>query len=151
MSVTTVDSIQEWFDTTSSQTISIWCDEPEVHTEARILGRSTYLTYRINCKQPGRDEIKIRHRYSEFEALRASLAFKYTTFGILVPSLPPKTTMASLSNSLVHTKADRSFVRERSLGLSLFCEVRFLLQSYFFHNFFKFIYYIFFIFFFFFQ
>lgn len=81
-----------------------------------MLGKS-YLTYRILLKQQGRDVVGIRHRYSEFEALQKSLFDRYSTFGILVPDLPPKKVIGSFV-----TKTESMFIKERTHGLSLFCE-----------------------------
>lgn len=82
-----------------------------------------YVTYRILMKQVGRDIVGVRHRYSEFEVLRNSLKEQYGHLGIAVPSLPPKTL-------LVSSTLKESFLRERTLGLTIFCEVRSPNKSY---------------------
>ena len=82
-----------------------------------------YVTYRILMKQVGRDIVGVRHRYSEFEALRNSLKEQYGHLGIAVPSLPPKALIVSPT-------LKESFLRERTLGLSIFCEVRSMISLY---------------------
>lgn len=55
---------------------------------------------------------------SEFESLRNQLYERYAPLGILVPSLPPKKAISSLAAS----DTSNPFVKERTCGLSLFCE-----------------------------
>jgi hypothetical protein len=66
----------------------------------------------------GRDLVSVRHRYSEFETLRNQMNDRYAPLGILVPNLPPKKAISSLSAS----DTNNPFVKERTCGLSLFCE-----------------------------
>eukprot|EP01038_Epipyxis_sp_PR26KG_P008420 gene8420-11388_t len=113
-------TVKEWLDAFSTAPISIWCEDPETNIEkivGGVLGK-TYFTYRILLKQPGRDIVGARHRYSEFELLRTSLKERYSLFGILVPSLPPKNMM----NSIMSSRSDTAFIKERTMGLSMFCE-----------------------------
>lgn len=121
------NSVNDWLESQIHQQVAIWCEDPEVNVE-KIAGgvlEKTYLTYRILYKQIGRDLIAVRHRYSEFESLRTDLRDRYHPLGILVPSLPPKNSFASL-NSMANKNPDETlFVKERTLGLSLFCEVLF--------------------------
>jgi hypothetical protein len=56
--------------------------------------------------------------YVEFEALRNQLHDRYGPLGILVPKLPPKKAVSSLSAS----DTNNPFVKERTCGLSYFCE-----------------------------
>lgn len=115
------EQIREWLTTFSNQTVQIWCEDPETTTVPGVITKS-YLTYRILMKQFGRDIVGIRHRYSEFEALRTILKDKYAPYGILIPSLPPKNSVASL---IVSKSGDKDiFIKERTLGLTMFCEVR---------------------------
>lgn len=109
---------QDWLENSLKQQVSIWCEDPELNTEkiARGIVEKTYLTYRILYKQIGRDLIAVRHRYSEFENLRLELRDRYHPLGILVPSLPPKNTLS------IQSKFSDGFVKERTLGLTLFCE-----------------------------
>lgn len=119
-------SIQEWLDTVQSSNVAIWCDDPETHKEkiAGGLGGKTYLSYRILYKQAGRDVVGVRHRYSEFEAMRMELRDRYHPLGILVPALPPKHLITSMTTTMIsNNKLDQPFVKERTLGLTLFCEV----------------------------
>ncbi len=58
--------------------------------------------------------------FSEFEALRNNLHLRYGPRGILVPQLPPKKSFSSLIG--LSTQTQDPFVKERTQGLSLFCE-----------------------------
>lgn len=112
-------TVTDWLNSSLQQQVSIWCEDPEMNTEkiARGVLEKTYLTYRILYKQIGRDLIAVRHRYSEFETMRVELRDRYHPMGILVPSLPPKKTLS------IESKFSDNFVKERTLGLTLFCEV----------------------------
>lgn len=112
--------IKDWLLNFSSQSVQIWCEDPETSVE-KVAGGvidKTFLTYRVLMKQVGRDIIGVRHRYSEFEGLQKSLKERYAALGIIVPSLPPKTSVSSI----IGQRFDDSFVKERTLGLTLFCE-----------------------------
>ncbi|KAJ1434685.1 hypothetical protein B484DRAFT_417365 [Ochromonadaceae sp. CCMP2298] len=116
-----MEEIQEWLD---QQPIAIWCEDPETNHDKLGTGvlaqiGKSYLTYRILMKQVGRDVVGVRHRYSEFEALRKSLRDRYGPLGILVPSLPPKDSLSSV----IGTNQKQTFIKERTLGLTLFCEL----------------------------
>jgi len=116
--------INEWLDSFTQQQMQIWCEDPETNLEkvaGGMLGASkSFLTYRILMKQVGRDIVGVRHRYSEFEGLRITLRDRYGPLGISVPVLPPKSSITSMvSANMKHT-----FIKERTLGLSLFCEVK---------------------------
>src|SRR4051812_36207226 len=111
--------LKEWLEGFSSQSVQVWCEDPETSITAGVLSKS-YLTYRILMKQVGRDIVGVRHRYSEFEALRTQLKDRYSPLGILIPSLPPKSSVASIITS---RSGDKSFIKERTLGLTMFCEV----------------------------
>lgn len=117
------NEVGEWLDSFSQQQIQIWCEDPESNVEkiaGGVLGvGKTFVTYRILMKQVGRDIVGVRHRYSEFEALRNSLRDRYGPMGVAVPSLPPKT---SLSN-IVSANLKQTFIKERIAGLTIFCEV----------------------------
>ncbi len=80
----------------------------------------TYLTYRILLKQIGRDVVGVRHRYSEFEALRNQLKDRYAPMGINVVALPPKNSIKFMMGS---KSSDDTIVKERTAGLTMFCEV----------------------------
>lgn len=113
----------EWLDGFSQQQMQIWCEDPETNVE-KIAGGvmgigKSYVTYRILMKQVGRDIVGVRHRYSEFETLRNSLRDRYGPLGIAVPALPPKT---SVSN-IISANLKQTFIKERILGLTIFCEV----------------------------
>jgi hypothetical protein len=73
-----------------------------------------YLSYRIIYKEGDKELADIRRRYSEFYSLREEMVEKYFPYGLLIPPLPPKATINNF---------DEEFVRERNLGLNLFCEV----------------------------
>lgn len=111
--------LRDWLEGFSNQSAQIWCEDPETSTTVGVISK-TYLTYRILMKQVGRDVVGVRHRYSEFEALRTQLKDRYAPLGILIPSLPPKSSMASL---ITARTGDKSFIKERTLGLTMFCEV----------------------------
>jgi hypothetical protein len=85
----------------------------------------TFLSYRLSCKQGGRDVVSVRHRYSEFEAMRTELKDRYHPFGILVAALPPKNQISSMTNTIIsgNKMIDLPFVKERTFGLTMFCEV----------------------------
>lgn len=80
-------SVSDWLGSASRQKIQIWCEDPEASSE-KIAGgviEKTYLTYKLLMKQPGRDISGIvRHRYSEFEALRSNLRDRYYAVGVLL-------------------------------------------------------------------
>jgi hypothetical protein len=116
--------IHDWLVQFSEQPIKIWCEDPETNQEkigngVLAIGK-TFLTYRILMKQVGRDLVGVRHRYSEFQALRKSLRDRYGPLGIIVPSLPPKDSMSSM----IGVNQKQTFIKERTLGLTLFCEVQ---------------------------
>lgn len=54
----------------------------------------------------------------EFETLRSTLYDRYYVFGVVVPNLPPKKSMSSL----LVTDVSIPLIKERTYGLSLFCE-----------------------------
>ncbi|GMH90077.1 hypothetical protein TrVE_jg3440 [Triparma verrucosa] len=83
--------------------VTLWVDSPEEQGS----GFSKYVTYSL-C-QPNKS---VRHRYSDFEKLQATLRLRYQTYGILVPSLPKKTVVMK----------GASFHFQRMRGLQLFCE-----------------------------
>ena len=60
---------------------AIWLDSPQ----EKGSGFSKYVDYAV-C-QPSKS---VRHRYSDFEKLHATLKARYGTYGLLVPSLPKK-------------------------------------------------------------
>jgi len=76
-------------------------------TSSHCICGSKYVTYAVN--QPSHS---VRHRYSNFEKLRATLHARYGSYGVLVPSLPKK--------NVVLKGAGFHFQRMR--GLQLFCE-----------------------------
>lgn len=119
--------IQEWLEASANSPVTIWCDDPETHKEkiAGGLGGKTYLSYRILYKQSGRDVVGVRHRYSEFEQMRNELKDRYHSLGVLVPALPPKHQMQNVTTAFVQGSKmiDLPFVKERTFGLTLFCEV----------------------------
>lgn len=123
-----LESIQQWLQGPGSQTVSIWCADPETSTEKSSLGigQKSFQTYRILYKQPGRDIVSVRHRYSEFESLRKGLRDRYLPLGILVPTLPPKNSFTALAINATMSaasKLDTFFIKERTLGLTFFSEV----------------------------
>ncbi len=117
-----------WVENAVNQAVAIWCADPENHSEKSKmgLGQKQYTSYRIVYKQPGRDLVSMRHRYSEFETVRKDMRDRYHPLGILVPALPPKSsmTMVAVNATLSGSKADQFFIKERTFGLTLFCEVR---------------------------
>lgn len=124
-----LEAIQQWLEGPGSQSVSIWCADPETSTEKSSLGigQKSFQTYRVLYKQPGRDIVSVRHRYSEFEGVRKNLRDRYLPLGILVPSLPPKnslTAMAINATMSASNKLDTFFIKERTLGLTFFSEVR---------------------------
>lgn len=99
--------------------LKVWCEDPETNKEAKTFVTKTYLTYRVLLKQDGRDLIGVRHRYSEFETLRSSIASKFIPLGITTPVLPPKKPMTS---AISGNNTEKIFIKERTRGLSLFVE-----------------------------
>ena len=116
------EQVQDWLERFSPQNIQIWCEDPETTSSGGMMGK-TYLTYRILMKQIGRDIIGTRHRYSDFETLRDGLKDKFAPLGILIPSLPPKTSITAMIG--VKPGDKNIFIKERTLGLTMFCEVCF--------------------------
>lgn len=98
----------------------VWVEDPEEVRETGYLSSlgKTYLTYRIML-QRGIDVTGARHRYSEFEAMRKDIMMRYAPVGVLVPSLPPK---KPVSSAVYGSSQSSVFVKERTNGLSLFCE-----------------------------
>lgn len=128
-------AIKDWLHSFSIQNVQIWCEDPETNVEKfGGYGSKTYLTYRILLKQIGRDIIGVRHRYSEFETLRNQLKDRYAPLGICVPSLPPKNSIKFVM--MGGNKTDAAMVKERTSGLTMFCEVNKLLCRvlYFYHD-----------------
>jgi hypothetical protein len=125
MDSSTANAVNDWLESQIHQQVAIWCEDPEANVEKTMGGvlEKIYLTYRILYKQMGRDLIAVRHRYSEFEGLRTDLRDRYHPLGILVPSLPPKNSVASMTVLTAKNPDESSFVKERTLGLTLFCEV----------------------------
>lgn len=136
--MSTIHHVQDWLDQTMTQSLTIWCENPEIQEKQSTTGNSgrsllmpsnlllkkSFVTYRIKYKQPGRDYITIRHRYSEFETLRSVLRDLYHPLGIFIPPLPPKQSLNNhaMSHLLGMNDLEESFVKERLLGLTLFCE-----------------------------
>ena len=56
----------------------------------------------------------MRHRFSEFEAMRNDLKATYATYGITVPTMPPK--------KIIVQADDTDFIKERTHGLTIFCQ-----------------------------
>ena len=127
MSIPVVNSselLRDWLEGRSQEDFQIFCEDPEEIKSTSVFSKS-YLTYRIIMRNRGvsgsgktAPSIQIRHRYSEFEALRLEMVNRYATCGILIPLLPPKKPVSSLMQG----KQDSLFVKERTIGLSLFCE-----------------------------
>lgn len=114
------EALNNWLDIKAQEEVDIWCEDPEQCTESvsSFFGiEKSYLTYRILMKQTGRDLVGVRHRYSEFEDLRKTLSARYVKLGMLVPSLPPKKPVSSLTKN-----SNDIFIKERTQGLSMFCE-----------------------------
>jgi hypothetical protein len=122
-------NVQGWLEDCQSQATSIYCEDPEIVDKPggsmlRIGAlKKSHVTYRIKYKQPGRDAMTVRHRYSEFENIRSELRERYHSLGIMVPALPKKHSMNNAAMSqLLGTDLQETFVKERTLGLSIFCE-----------------------------
>jgi hypothetical protein len=81
----------------------IWVDQPMEEGS----GFSKYVTYAV-CTTTH----SVRHRYSNFEKLQATLKARYGTYGLLVPSLPKKNVVLK----------GASFHFQRMRGLQIFCE-----------------------------
>mmetsp|Transcript_24535 Transcript_24535/g.40906 ORF Transcript_24535/g.40906 Transcript_24535/m.40906 type:complete len:746 (+) Transcript_24535:103-2340(+) len=117
------NNINDWLASQSQSPVQIWCEDPETSHEkignAVVSIGKSYLTYRILCKQVGRDIVGVRHRYSEFEALRKDLYQRYGPLGVAIPCLPPKNVVASIVAPHMKT----ALIKERTLGLTLFCEL----------------------------
>lgn len=114
------EQVQDWLERFSPQNVQIWCEDPETTSSGGLMAKS-YLTYRILMKQIGRDIVGTRHRYSDFETLRDGLRDKFAPLGILIPSLPPKTSITAMIG--VKPGDKNIFIKERTLGLTMFCEV----------------------------
>ncbi len=127
MSIPVVNSselLRDWLEGRSQEDLQIFCEDPEEIKSTSVFSKS-YLTYRIIMRSragAGAERagpmVQVRHRYSEFEALRSEMVNRYATCGILIPLLPPKKPVSSL----IQGKQDSLFVKERTIGLSLFCE-----------------------------
>ncbi|GMI23035.1 hypothetical protein TeGR_g9668 [Tetraparma gracilis] len=81
----------------------IWVDSPLEEGS----GFSKYVTYSVCVPSHS-----VRHRYSDFEKLQATLRARYQTYGLLVPSLPKKNVLLKGSG----------FHFQRMRGLQLFLE-----------------------------
>jgi hypothetical protein len=105
--------VAAWIETKTSAAPSIWVEEPETMIEKGMLGKKEYTTYRIMTAKQGSDPVGVRHRFSEFEALRSALKARYAQYGVLIPQIPSKKVIG---------KGEWGFVVERMFGLALFCE-----------------------------
>lgn len=105
--------VQEWLDSFHNSEARVWVEDPESNTEKVAGGfiSKQFFTFRILLKCLGRDVLGVRHRFSEFETMRNELKNRYSPYGILVPSMPPKRLLV-----------DDSFIIERTHGLTLFCQ-----------------------------
>ena len=121
MSIPVVNSselLRDWLEGRSQEDLQVFCEDPEEIKSTSVFSKS-YLTYRIIMRSRlAGPMVQIRHRYSEFEALRSEMVNRYATCGVLIPLLPPKKPVSSL----IQGKQDSLFVKERTIGLSLFCE-----------------------------
>mmetsp|Transcript_602 Transcript_602/g.1010 ORF Transcript_602/g.1010 Transcript_602/m.1010 type:complete len:542 (+) Transcript_602:52-1677(+) len=108
----TDETIQTWLHHVTNTDVKIWVENPETVKDSGFMAKS-YTTFRVLLKSSDSELIGVRHRFSEFCALRDVLKAKYTPFGICVPSLP---------NKKVIGKLGKDFITERMQGLTLFCE-----------------------------
>lgn len=108
-----MQALREWIQAEAALPCHIWCEDPELN-KGGMFGKS-FLTYRILSRQLGHDLVGVRRRYSDFEKVQKELKDRYSSLGILVPSLPPKKMMGSSAQ-------ESAFIKERTQGLTLFCE-----------------------------
>ena len=102
------EQLESFLSNFSNQTISVWVSDPKTEKEAGMLGAKYFLTYNVGMKQQGRDSVTVRHRFSDFEALRKTLYERYPPVGIFVPSLPPKHLFLSTKTTNVSIAAKLS-------------------------------------------
>lgn len=74
----------------------------------------SYVDFRLTVDIEG-EETTVRHRFSEFEAVRKSLHLTYARFGLVIPPLPPKNTIMG------STDVESAHVKERCHSLTYFC------------------------------
>lgn len=107
------EDVTHWLQTVTSTTATCWVENPETVKESGFMTSTTFTTYRVLLKASDGELTACRHRFSDFEALRDNLRAKYFSYGLIVPSLPPK--------KLTGTQ-DKDFLTERMQGLTLLCE-----------------------------
>ena len=74
----------------------------------------SFVDFKVTAELEG-EETSVRHRFSEFEALRKSLLATYTRYGLIIPPLPPKNQITG------STDVESAFVKERCQSLTYFC------------------------------
>ena len=82
-------SLMDWLAQQQSQEHKIWLEEPEVVKEGGVLSKS-FVRYTVCYMQEKARLVRIKHRYSEFEAVQQALAAMYGPLGLLVPAIPGK-------------------------------------------------------------
>ena len=75
--------VTEWLEHFQASEAKIWAEDPESNTEKVAFMSKVYLTYRVLLKCLGRDLVGVRHRFSEFEAMRNELKNRYTQYGLV--------------------------------------------------------------------
>ena len=76
----------------------------------------SFVDFKVTAELEG-EETSVRHRFSEFEALRKSLLATYTRYGLIIPPLPPKNQITG------STDVESAFVKERCQSLTYFCRI----------------------------
>lgn len=109
----TQEHVRHWLQSVMSTSAKCWVENPETVKESGFMKSKSFITYRVLLKASDGELIACRHRFSDFETLRDNLRVKYFSFGLLVPSLPPK--------RITNTQ-DKEFLTERMQGLTLLCE-----------------------------
>ncbi|MEC8392882.1 MAG: PX domain-containing protein, partial [Actinomycetota bacterium] len=104
--------ISGWITSENNKKISVIVGSAEFHKGGYV--SKSYVDFKIEITIDG-DTLSSRHRFSEFEGIRDLLRVTYHKYGMVVPPLPPKSSLSST------TDVESSFVKERTEGLTLFC------------------------------
>jgi hypothetical protein len=81
--------LPDWIRAQELQPARIWLEEPETVREG-LMGTKTHVRYTVCFLHRATQLERIKHRYSEFEAVQNALAALYSPLGFLIPSLPGK-------------------------------------------------------------
>ena len=104
--------IGAWLNAQANKKMTAYCSDAEFHKGGMMT--KSYVDFKLTCEVEG-ETLSVRHRFSEFETLRKTLALNYGKYGLIIPPLPPK-------NQIIgSTDLESSFIKERCTCLTHFC------------------------------